>query len=138
MRLYPKVFEDYLKSLEKEGNFRLMGSDIFFHGLIGRRDLRGQDRRGQGTGCQDCRMQEMQMKKASGIVVFEVNGNRSAVKIKDQAANLTSATFVTDRLCRCRTIRVRSEPTSRETSSRSWCRKAMKWKKSSRSRLSKP
>ena len=31
--LYPKVFEDYLKSLEKDGNFRLMGSDIFFHGL---------------------------------------------------------------------------------------------------------
>ena len=32
--LYPKVFEDYLKSLDKEGDFRLMGSDIFFHGLI--------------------------------------------------------------------------------------------------------
>ena len=31
--LYPKVFEDYLKSLDKEGDFRLMGSDIFFHGL---------------------------------------------------------------------------------------------------------
>ena len=31
--LYPKVFEDYLKSLKTEGNFRLMGSDIFFHGL---------------------------------------------------------------------------------------------------------
>ena len=31
--MYPKVFEDYHKSLKKDGNFRYMGSDIFFHGL---------------------------------------------------------------------------------------------------------
>ena len=31
--MYPKVFEDYQKSLKNDGNFRYMGSDIFFHGL---------------------------------------------------------------------------------------------------------
>ena len=31
--LYPKVFEDYVKSIRKDGNFRYMGSDIFFHSL---------------------------------------------------------------------------------------------------------
>jgi len=31
--LYPKVYEEYIKSLKDEGNLRLMGSDIFFHGL---------------------------------------------------------------------------------------------------------
>ena len=32
--MYPKVFEDYLTSLKKDGNFRYMGSDIFFHGCL--------------------------------------------------------------------------------------------------------
>ena len=27
--IYPKVFEDYVKTIKKEGNFRYMGSDIF-------------------------------------------------------------------------------------------------------------
>ena len=31
--MYPKVFEDYLKSIKKDGRFTLMGSDVFFHGL---------------------------------------------------------------------------------------------------------
>lgn len=32
--LYPKVFEDYLALLKKEGSFRYMDSDIFFHGIM--------------------------------------------------------------------------------------------------------
>ncbi len=32
--LYPKVFEDYLAGLKKEGSFRYMDSDIFFHGIM--------------------------------------------------------------------------------------------------------
>lgn len=31
--MYPKVFEDYLTSMKKEGSFRYMGSDVFFHGI---------------------------------------------------------------------------------------------------------
>ncbi|MBR5228736.1 MAG: pyruvate carboxylase, partial [Firmicutes bacterium] len=31
--LYPKVFEEYLMSLKKDGVFRYMDSDIFFHGI---------------------------------------------------------------------------------------------------------
>ncbi len=27
------MFEDYVKTIKKEGNFRYMGSDIFFHSL---------------------------------------------------------------------------------------------------------
>ena len=89
--LYPKVFEDYLKSLEKDGNFRLMGSDIFFHGLS------------EGETCEIkiaegkelvVRLSDARETDEEGFrnVVFEVNGNRSAVKIKDEAANLASAT----------------------------------------------
>ena len=89
--LYPKVFEDYLKSLENDGNFRLMGSDIFFHGLS------------EGETCEIkiaegkelvVRLSDARETDEEGFrnVVFEVNGNRSAVKIKDEAANLASAT----------------------------------------------
>ena len=31
--LYPKVFEDYIKSMNTEGSFRYVGSDVFFHGM---------------------------------------------------------------------------------------------------------
>ena len=88
--LYPKVFEDYLKSLEKDGNFRLMGSDIFFHGLA------------EGETCEVkiaegkelvVRLSDIRETDEEGFrnVVFEVNGNRSAVKIKDEAANMAGA-----------------------------------------------
>ena len=85
--LYPKVFEDYLKSLETEGNFRLMGSDIFFHGLS------------EGETCEVkiaegkelvVRLSDIRETDEDGYrnIVFEVNGNRTAVKVKDQAANV--------------------------------------------------
>ncbi len=88
--LYPKVFEDYIKSIEKDGNFRLMGSGIFFHGLS------------EGETCEVkiaegkqlvVRLSNARDTDEEGFrnVVFEVNGNRSAVKIKDEAANLASA-----------------------------------------------
>ncbi len=87
--LYPKVFEDYLKSLEKDGNFRLMGSDIFFHGLA------------EGETCEIkiaegkelvVRLDNAREVDEEGFinVIFEVNGNRSAVKIKDAAANIAA------------------------------------------------
>ncbi len=87
--LYPKVFEDYVKSLETEGNFRLMGSDIFFHGLS------------EGETCEIkiaegkelvVRLSNVRETDEEGFrnVVFEVNGNRSAVKIKDEAANIAA------------------------------------------------
>lgn len=87
--LYPKVFEDYINSLEKDGNFRLMGSDIFFHGLS------------EGETCEIkiaegkqlvVRLSNARETDEEGFrdVVFEVNGNRSAVKIKDQAANIAA------------------------------------------------
>lgn len=87
--LYPKVFEDYLKSLETEGNFRLMGSDIFFHGLS------------EGETCEIkiaegkelmVRLSNARETDEEGFknVVFEVNGNRSAIKIKDEAANIAA------------------------------------------------
>ncbi len=81
--MYPKVFEDYQKSLKNDGNFRYMGSDIFFHGLE------------EGETCEVkleegkvlvIKLTEIRDVDAEGNrdLVFEVNGNRRVVKIKDQ------------------------------------------------------
>ena len=80
--LYPKVYEDYIKSIRKDGDFRRMGSDIFFHGL------------GEGETCEIrldegqilvVRLQEVKPVDDEGYreVVFEVNGNRRMIRIKD-------------------------------------------------------
>ncbi|MGI6256768.1 MAG: pyruvate carboxylase [Anaerovoracaceae bacterium] len=85
--LFEKVYDDYLKSLDKEGDFRLMGSDIFFHGLsVGEtcevKIEEGKElviklvaiREGEEPGVRD--------------VVFEVNGNNTVIHIKDESADL--------------------------------------------------
>lgn len=81
--MYPKVFEDYLTSLKKEGSFRYMGSDVYFHGLE------------EGETC-EVKLEEghilvIKLHEIRGVdaegnrdLVFEVNGNRRVVKIKDE------------------------------------------------------
>lgn len=85
--LYPKVFEEYLGFLEKHGNLSRMGSDIFFHGLS------------EGETC-EVEIEEgkvliiklLQIGKADSdgnrAVVFEVNGNRREIKVRDQACQV--------------------------------------------------
>ncbi len=83
--LYPKVFEDYLKYTKNEGNFSLMGSDIYFHGLS------------EGETCEVAiaegkvlviKLIEFRNIDDEGYrdVVFEVNGNRRVIRVPDRAA----------------------------------------------------
>ncbi len=80
--MYPKVFEDYLKSVKKEGQFRYMGSDIYFHGLE------------EGETCEVkleegkilvVKLAEIREPDSEGYreLTFEINGNRRVVRIKD-------------------------------------------------------
>lgn len=82
--LYPKVFEEYIKSIENDGNLALMGSDIFLHGLE------------EGETC------EVKIAEGKKLVIklveikinddgtkdlaFEVNGNRRVITVKDKNA----------------------------------------------------
>lgn len=92
--IYPKVFEDYIKGIRKDGDFRLMGSDIFFHGIA------------EGETC------EVKIEEGKVLVIklievrgadhegmreltFEVNGNRRVVKVKDLDVEDSVATSVT-------------------------------------------
>ncbi|WP_312700743.1 pyruvate carboxylase [Sedimentibacter sp.] len=88
--LYPKVFEDYLKNIKEEGNLRLMGSDIFFHGL----------EEGETCGVKIAEGKKLSIKlveiksnqDGTKDLVFEVNGNRRVITVKDKnAVNLKSA-----------------------------------------------
>ena len=88
--LYPKVYETFLKDKEEEGNLRLMGSDIFFHGLV------------EGETCEVAieegkvlviKLVEVRKPDEEGMreVVFEVNGNRRVAVIHDKSANTAVA-----------------------------------------------
>ena len=89
--LYPKVYETYIKDLAEEGNLRLMGSDIFFHGLV------------EGETCEvaieEGKVLVIKLVEVRGIdedgnreVVFEVNGNRRIALIHDKAAKTSAVT----------------------------------------------
>ena len=91
--IYPKVFEDYVKSIRKEGSFRYMGSDIFFHSLE------------EGETCEVklgegrvliVRLQEVRPVDNDGMreAIFEVNGNRRIIKIKDKTVTVNSSNSV--------------------------------------------
>ena len=92
--IYPKVFEDYHKAIAKDGQFRYMGSDIFFHGLH------------EGETCEVkleegkilvVRLIEVRDPDDEGFcdVVFEINGNRRMVRIKDEEIKDSRAVAVT-------------------------------------------
>ncbi|MDO4176876.1 MAG: pyruvate carboxylase [Bacillota bacterium] len=87
--LYPKVYEDYLTAQEKKGRFRYMGSDIFFHGLSEGETCEVKVREGRELVIRLANARETD-EEGYRDVVFEVNGNRSAVRIKDQNANLAA------------------------------------------------
>ena len=91
--LYPKVFEDYVKSIRKEGSFRYMGSDIVFHSLE------------EGETCEVkvadgvqlmVKLQEVRPVDNDGFreAIFEVNGNRRIIKIKDKTVTVNSSNSV--------------------------------------------
>lgn len=95
--MYPKVFEDYLKKIEKDGSHRHMGSDIFFHGLE------------EGETCEVkldegrilvLKLAEIREADENGYrdLIFEVNGHRRTIRIKDkgilQNSSANSTRFV--------------------------------------------
>ncbi|MBR0127742.1 MAG: pyruvate carboxylase [Firmicutes bacterium] len=87
--LYPKVYEDFLVSQKKQGKFRYMGSDIFFHGLSEGETCEVMVRDGRELVIRLSNVRDAD-EEGFRTVIFEVNGNRTAVKIKDEAATIAS------------------------------------------------
>lgn len=87
--LYPKVFEDYNKGLKKDGNFRLMGSDIFFHGIKEGETCEVKVREGKELVIRLIEMRDID-EEGNRNLIFEVNGNRRFVTVKDKDASITT------------------------------------------------
>ncbi|MGN1350127.1 MAG: pyruvate carboxylase subunit B, partial [Anaerovoracaceae bacterium] len=88
--LYPKVFEDYLTALKKEGSFRYMDSDIFFHGL--KEGEIGEVKVDEGK-ILVIKLTEIKDPDENGNreLTFQVNGLMRTILIKDKDA-MTKAT----------------------------------------------
>ena len=92
--MYPKVFEDYINTLKKQGSLKLMGSDVFFHGIKVGETCEVKISEGKELVI---KLVEIREPQAGGIrdVVFEVNGNRRTVQIKDNDVEDSVSTAVT-------------------------------------------
>lgn len=80
--LYPDVFEEFIEYVAEYGDLSRLGSDIFFHGLYEGETCEAQV--GEGKTFM-IKLLEIGKPDNEGykILVFEVNGNRREVKIKD-------------------------------------------------------
>ena len=87
--LYPDVFEEYLKFREECGDVSRIGSDVFFHGLV--EGETSEIEVGEGKVF-IVRLIEIGKLDKSGFrtLVFEVDGNRREVKIKDKSKRISS------------------------------------------------
>ncbi|MCT8976340.1 pyruvate carboxylase [Clostridium sp. CX1] len=84
--LYPDVFENYLKYIKENGDFSRMGSDVFFHGLREGETSEIEIAEGKTLIVQLMEIGKIDL-QGNRTVVFEVNGNRRDIKIKDKSSN---------------------------------------------------
>ncbi len=92
--LYPEVFDKYLDFLKEYGDLSHMGSDVFFHGLYEGETAEIELQEGKTFIVQLSEIGKVDS-EGNRRVVFEINGNRREVKIKDKsslmAQNITSS-----------------------------------------------
>ena len=92
--MYPKVFEDYQKSIKKDGNFRRMGSDIFFHGLAVGETCEVDIAEGKTLVIT---LDEVRDVDPEGYrdVVFRCNGNTRVIRVKDKSVETSASAAAT-------------------------------------------
>ncbi|QLY78558.1 pyruvate carboxylase [Clostridium intestinale] len=81
--LYPDVFEEYVKYRKEVGDFTRMGSDVFFHGLYEGETCEVEVAEGKAYMIKLLSVSNPD-NEGNKILVFEVDGNRREVKIKDK------------------------------------------------------
>lgn len=84
--MYPDVFESYLKYVKEHGDLSRMGSDIFFHGLREGETCEVEIAEGKVLIVQLLEIGKIDS-RGNRIVIFEINGNRREVKIKDKVSS---------------------------------------------------
>jgi pyruvate carboxylase len=84
--LYPDVFDAYLKYVQEYGDLSHMGSDVFFHGLFEGETSEVDIAEGKTLIVQLLEIGKLD-KQGNRNVIFEINGNRREVKVKDKLSS---------------------------------------------------
>jgi len=84
--LYPEVFDAYQKYIQEYGDLSYMGSDVFFHGLFEGETSEVDIAEGKTLIIQLLEIGKLD-KQGNRSVIFEINGNRREVKIKDKISS---------------------------------------------------
>ena len=93
--IYPDVFDDYLKFRSEYGDLSHMGSDIFFHGLAEGETCEIEVAEGKILVVRFIDMSKLD-NEGYRTLVFEVNGNRREVKIKDNSKRIVGEELGSD------------------------------------------
>lgn len=83
--LYPKVYDDYWKSLEKDGDLSNMSSELFFHGLVEGESGDVALEEGKVLSVKLIEVKDAD-EEGNSHVTFEVNGARRVVSVLNQVA----------------------------------------------------
>ena len=81
--LYPDVFDNYLKYIHEYGDLSRIGSDIFFHGLNEGETCEAEIADGKTHMIKLLHISKLDL-EGNKVLVFEVDGNRREIKIKDK------------------------------------------------------
>jgi len=84
---YPKVFEEYLKSIRNEGDFSRVSSDVFFYGLKEGETAEVEIEEGKILVVKLLEIGKLD-DEGYRTLYFEVNGSRRAIRIFDKASNV--------------------------------------------------
>ncbi|GLI54867.1 pyruvate carboxylase [Propionigenium maris DSM 9537] len=86
--LYPDVYKEYLKYLKEYGDFSSMGSDIYFHGLTEGETCEIESNKGEMLVITLLQISKVDS-QGFRTVTFEVNGNRTEIKVADKSQRLS-------------------------------------------------
>ncbi len=81
--LYPDVFDDYIKYIQEYGDLSRIGSDVYFHGLNEGETCEAEIADGKTHMIKLLHISKLDL-EGNKVLVFEVDGNRREIKIKDR------------------------------------------------------
>ncbi len=84
--LYPKVFDNYIKSKQQYGDLSKLSSDLFFHGLREGEIAEIEVEEGRTILIKYISLREGEGSKR--YLTFEVNGQRREIEVKDQSSKI--------------------------------------------------
>ena len=81
--LYPDVFDGYIKYIQEYGDLSRIGSDVYFHGINEGETCEAEIAEGKAHMIKLLHISKLDL-EGNKVLVFEVDGNRREIKIKDK------------------------------------------------------